>query len=58
MGEVSPAPNRRTGTAPPLIGASICACRSFAGSGMGDGATQLLLCVLPKKQKNAIKFDV
>jgi hypothetical protein len=29
----------------------------FAGSGMGVRGTQLLLRVLPKKQKNAIKFD-
>jgi hypothetical protein len=29
----------------------------FAESGIGAGATQLVPCVLPKKQKNAIKFD-
>jgi hypothetical protein len=57
MDEVSSEPRRWTGAAPLPIGASICACRSFAGSGIGVGATQLLLCVLPKKQKNAIKFD-
>jgi hypothetical protein len=29
----------------------------FGGSGIGVRGTQLLSCVLPKKQKNAIKFD-